>query len=138
VMDDDGHDVYFNPEIEAQKILDGIVAMEPESYEFPAELPSFPKKRVLFQIYDKIEVNAFSLANDDRINFKAEGDLAKIWQITTAVLNGVHIDSILPCDYMTIRREEKKKPNAKCEGCGMKNKKCRCEAPKPESVANYL
>ena len=128
VVDDDGHDVYFNPEIKPQNIEDGMISIAPSTSEYPANVPSFPKKRVVINLYDKIEVSAFSVANDDRITFKAEGDLAKIWQITAALLNGVDASSIVPCDYLTITRDEpKKKPNAKCPRCGKKNKKCRCE-----------
>jgi len=129
-VDDDGHDVYFNPEVKPIEINDGLIAIAPDSHVFPAIVPSFPKKKVLIEIYDKIEVDVFSVANDDRITFKAEGDLAKVWQITCAVLNGINMDSIVPCDYLTIHKQEKKKPNAKCPGCGRKNKKCKC--PKKE------
>ena len=126
-VDDDGHDVYFNPEITPQPISDGIISVDPDSYEFPAIIPSFPRKKVLCQVYDNIEVSAYSLANEDRITFKASGDLAKIWQITVLMLGGVDPESIVPCDFLTVRKTDKKKPNDLCSKCGYKNKKCRCE-----------
>ena len=94
-------------------------------------IPSFPKKRVLIETYNEIEVSAFSVANDERITFEAEGNMAKLWQVTVAILNGIHMDSIVPCDYTTIRGNDKRKPNAKCPDCGKKNKKCKCVKQEP-------
>lgn len=127
VVDDDGHDVYFNPEIRPEEIVDGMFAIAPNSITYHATLTSFPKKKVLIEIYDKIEVDAFSLANDDRISFKANGNLAAIWQIAATALNGIDINSIVDADFLTIKNPEKRRPNDKCSGCGKKNKKCKCE-----------
>jgi peptide deformylase len=134
VIDDDGYDIYYNPEIKPQEVVDGIISVAPEGSEFPAIIPSFPRKKVLCYLYDNIEVDAYSLSNDDRINFKASGDLAKIWQINALILNGIDPESIVPCDFMTIKGKEKKKPNAKCPECGYKNKKCKCEQPELTTV----
>jgi len=125
--DDDGYDIYFNPEIKPLEISDGLISVTPETYIHNAVLPSFPKKRILEEIYESVEVHAFSVANDDIINFKAEGELAIMWQTMMVILNGVDEQSIVPCDYMTIKGKNKKKPNAICSLCGRKNKKCRCD-----------
>lgn len=126
-VDDDGYDIYFNPEIKPKQISDGLISVNPETYVFDAMLPSFPNKRILEEIYESVEVGAYSVANDDWIKFNVEGNLAILWQTMVMVLNGIEEKSIVNSDHKTIKGKIKKRPNAICEGCGRKNKKCRCD-----------
>lgn len=126
IRDDDGYDVYFNPEIRIAPVKNGMFEVEQDTFEFAANLPNLPKKRFLVDIASNIEVNAFSVINDDRINFTAESHLAKSWQVMMAVLEGVDKDRVVSCDYQTIKKTAKKRPNDRCEKCGRKNKVCQC------------
>jgi peptide deformylase len=123
----DGPDVFFNPEIERLKINDGMVSVDQNEKEVPIDLPSFPKKRVLVKIVDKIKVKAFSAKDEDNVSFELDGDWSLIWQVINFVLNGVPSESVVERDYKTIKGSTKKRPNDKCEKCGRKNKKCLCE-----------
>lgn len=126
VRDNDGYDVYINPEIELLK-TGGEIQVSQETTEFPAQLESFPRKRVLVDVVKHIKVSAFSIEKDDRISFTTDDALAHIWQVVSYIMKGVNQDDIVGADFQTIVNEEpKKKPNEKCSKCGRKNKKCLC------------
>ena len=135
VRDNEGLDIYINPEMTISKIEDGVVSISQEMVEYPAILQSFPRKRVLVDVADRIHINAFSVGVDDRTIFTASDNLAKIWQVAMYVLGGVYQEDVVDSDFQTIRGTEKKRPNDKCSGCGRKNKKCLCPVPDSGRVA---
>ena len=126
VRDDEGYDIYFNPEL--SDVSFDINNIQPGfSRPMPIDLVSLPKNKVMMDIADTIQVNAFSVSEDDRQDFKTTGLLANIWQIVVKTLDGIDQDAIISNDYLTVKNVDKKKRNEKCPNCGKKNKKCICQ-----------
>jgi peptide deformylase len=127
VRDDEGYDIYFNPELSEIPIdLNSASSADMISKPMPISLVSLPKNKVMMDVAGVIQVNAFSVAEDDRQDFKTTGLLANIWQIVVKTLEGIDPDAVIPNDYMTIRDTTKKSRNEKCPDCGKKNKRCIC------------
>jgi len=123
--------LFFNPVVtvkNAPQTAEGMSIEVPiQTIPTALEIPSFPKKKMLVPLADKVHVSAYSVEDADRMEEDFDGNLAVIWQAVTYMLGGVKESDVVDPDYLTIKNEApKKKPNDKCQKCGKKNKKCAC------------
>lgn len=103
-----------------------MVQISRETTEYSATLVSLPRKNVVVPVQDIIRISAFCIEQDERVSFTIADELAMIWQTMIYIMGGVDEDDVVDCDHLTIKNTVKKKPNAKCDGCGKKNKRCTC------------
>lgn len=126
VTDDDGYDIYLNPELEDIPIEDEMISVSQECTPMPFDIMSFDKSKIMVGVVDAVKIHAYSFNKDDWISFTADGALGKVWQVVMYIMNGVNEGDLVKKDYLTIKSNKKKKPNDKCSSCGKKNKKCTC------------
>jgi hypothetical protein len=127
----DGYTTYFNSEV---LVPDGAEIGDTRKEDI--DLVSFPRKKIIIPVNSGALVSAYSVDDEDRIDLDLdEGELSLVWWVVNYCLGGVCKDDVMQRDYRTVRKTTpKRKPNARCEECGRKNKICICEDDKCEKA----
>ena len=103
------------------------IAVTPETSPTWVDSPNF-RGKLEVEMAPRVKVRAFSVSDNDSVEFETEGILAFYWQVIDTYLEGINQEDVKPRDCTTIRRTgPKPKPNAKCDGCGRKMKRCVCQ-----------
>lgn len=128
-----GYNIFVNADVVSSAntntgSIDGLsINLEPDRHTIFVDSASFPRNKLRLEVCQQVTVSGFSLITNDLEEFEAEGTLAYYWQAILHLFNGMKKEDIVSRDVMTLRGKSRIKPNARCQECGRKFKKCRCE-----------